>query len=72
MEKPKNTDIPNYVKQEDGAVINTNNAELNQYLEAREALKTKRDQQRRFNELEEKVEGLDNKLNLILEKLSNG
>ena len=46
MEKPKNTDIPNYVKQEDGAVINTNNAELNQYLEAREALKTKRDQQR--------------------------
>jgi len=68
----KKTNIPNYYKQEDGAIINTNNEELKQYLDARQNLREKEKQQKRFNELEDKVQSLDSKLDLILEKLSNG
>jgi len=70
MSLMKKTNVPNYYKQEDGAVINTNKAELNQYLEARERLREKEKQKKRFNELENKVQNLDSKLDLILEKLS--
>jgi len=72
MSKMVKTDIPNYYKKDDGCVINTNNAELEQYMAGRDRIIKERDNYRRVNALEEKVEGLDNKLDLILEKLSNG
>lgn len=66
----RKTDIPGYSKRNDGVVINRNTAELNQYLEARERLKSQKQQQEKLEELEERFENLDNKLDLILEKLS--
>jgi len=66
------TNVPNYYKKDDGCIINTNNAELEQYLSQRQKFIENRENQRRVAALEEKVEGLNNKLDLILEKLSNG
>jgi len=63
-------DNPNYQRQNDGSVINTNTAELNSYLEARKRIKNLQEQEKRIESLEKTVEGLDLKLNLILEKLS--
>jgi hypothetical protein len=68
----KKTNIDNYYRQNDGSIINTNNAELNQYLESRKRLKHLLTQEEKMLELETKVDSLDSKLNLILEKLSNG
>jgi len=66
----KQTDIPGYSKRNDGVVINTNNAELQQYLEARERVRSTKEINQKVEELEERFENLDNKLDLILEKLS--
>ena len=67
-----NTDIPGYKKRADGFIINTNNGELNQYIEARESLRAHKNQTEKIEELETKLKSLDGKLDLILEKISNG
>jgi len=64
------TNIPNYVIKEDGAIINTDNTELRQYLEERERLRNSKETHERFEELEDKVTNLDSKLDKIIEKLS--
>jgi len=68
----KKTNIANYVINEDGAIINTDNIELQLYLDNREKLRNTKETQDRFEDLEGKVKNLDSKLDLILEKLSNG
>ena len=69
MPKLTKTDIPNYFKSEDGTVLNTNNAELDQYLENRRIIQKQKNSESRFQNLEKEVEGLNSKLDLILEKL---
>lgn len=66
----RKTDIPGYSKRNDGVVINNNTGELQTYMEARERLKSQKEQDQKIEELEARFENLDNKLDLIIEKLS--
>jgi hypothetical protein len=59
-----------YVRQDDGAVINTNNAELNTYLEARRRLRDKEVHEKKLSDLEDKVKSLDDKLQVILDHIT--
>ena len=63
------TDVPNYFKTEKGVVINTNDGELTQYLLKRTAKRKLAENEERFESIEKQVEGLNSKLDLILEKL---
>jgi hypothetical protein len=59
-----------YIRQDDGCVINTNEAELNSYMEARERLRAQKEQEKKLSDLENKVESLDEKLQIILDHIT--
>lgn len=60
-----------YKKQDDGAVINTSDAELQAYMSARSQLLAKKEQDKKLSDLENKVESLDAKLQVILDHITN-
>ena len=66
------TNVPNYYKTQDGAVINTDEGSLAQYKAQREKLLREKQEKEKIKALENRVSGIEDKLDLILEKLTNG
>lgn len=65
------TNIPFYKKdQSTGAVYNTNQNDLDQYYAKREKVLKEQENNDKILKLEEKVNSLDEKLDLILQKIT--
>lgn len=66
----KKTNVDGYVKAENGLVINTKEAELNSFLASRQRLKDSMKDKADIGKLSKRVDSIENKLDLILEKLN--
>jgi len=70
MTLEKNNENLNFKKDDSGVVINKNSAELEQYLIARERIKKTKIMESRISNLENNLNDIHSKLNLILEKIN--
>lgn len=64
------TEKDNIYRQSDGLLINKDESGYNLYMAERERLKNEQSQKQKIQELENKFNSMDHKLNLILEKLN--